>query len=185
MRPNPYEPPREQPVEAPENFAPVTRTGELRELLKLGKATKLRRICLGCGGKEGVRYSEKLFFHACSRLRPRGSVWLFGALFVMTRVRKTARLRLPRCSTCKEIADRAEMLQGPLIVGSIVFGFAAATAAGNGAPWIGLALLVVGSVAAGTSYRTWGRIPIYAVHIDDTGITLKGIHPAALDRLTA
>lgn len=178
VRPNPYQPPREPPLPVP---PAVERDGKL---VRLARTTKLPRVCVGCGTDHEVLYAKQEFSFTPAPVYALGLFGLLGVAFAKTLAR-TARLRVPRCASCKKLADLAKVVLGPVIIAWLVVGLGAATAAGNGAPGIGLGILIVGTALAGAAFWSWARPRLWAAHIDETTITLKGIHPAALDRISA
>lgn len=166
--------------DARRNLAPVRAGRDLR----MGSAAHLPQVCVGCGTRKGIRYVAQDF-----RYVPFVFYLVFPfigvlALFFGALVRRSARIAIPRCPRCTQTAARSQNMVGPLTVGVVVLLFASATLAGNGLPLLGAVVAVVGIALFAIVYLRWIRI-VYAAHIEDGVVTLRGIHEDALAKIAA
>jgi hypothetical protein len=152
----------------------------------------LPRVCVLCGGRKKLNDRE-LRFDQSSGGMVAGPIWLVAAVVVLREVHRElekdvpppAPLHYSACTPCELRARDARQLQPAIMIGGGVGVLGAMTAGLNGAPILGVLLLLVSAAGAWLAYQTLISGRRFSASLRDDGVALRGIHGDAVQALLA
>ena len=143
----------------------------------------LPRVCLLCGKRKKLNDRELRFENRGGGLVV-GPVWLVLAVTIIGALHREVTKDVPVppplaytcCTPCERRATDARQLTPAIWLGFGILVLGAATAGFNGAPILGVAILVIAAVGAWLAHRTFLRGRSFSARLRENGVALRGIH---------
>jgi hypothetical protein len=157
-------------------------------IVRLG--TPLPRLCVLCGGRKKLNDRELRLDEPSGHMMG-GPFWLIAIVAVLREVHRElekdvpppAPLQYSCCTPCELRARDARQLQPAVIIGALVGLLGATTAGLNGAPVLGVSLVLITLVASWLGYRKLVRGRQFSARLRKDGVALRGIHGNAIQAL--
>lgn len=167
---------------------PTARLEGASVLVPLG--LPLPRLCVLCGGRKKLNDRAMSFQDASGGIVV-GPIWLVAAAVLLRAVHSELErdvvlpppLEYSCCTPCELRARDARQLGGGLLVGAGVGALGAATAGFNGAPFLGVGILLATIAAVCFTHRKFIRGRIFSARLEGKEVALTGVHGDAVQAL--
>jgi hypothetical protein len=154
------------------------------------KRTQFPLLCVKCGTKDALLTRRRTLTYVPSALYVAfccGCVGMILGAVLYLLTRKTMDLTLPTCSSCEAAWERAARRPILFLVGSLLATVVASglVSMGGYSLWLPLGVGVVATTVGPIALDAMGRKDrVWAKQMDETKVTLVGIHPAVTSELS-
>jgi len=167
---------------------PIARLEGASVVVPLG--LPLPRLCVLCGGQKKLN-DRAMSLQEASGGFVVGPIWLVAAAVLLRAVHNELErkvvppgpLEYSCCTPCELRARDARQLGSGLWVGAGVGALGAATAGFNGAPFLGVGILLATSAGVWFAYRRFIRGRSFSVRLQGKEVVLTGVHGDAVQSL--